>query len=110
DLSFFVIAGLITATFGIAVKPVRQAMTNYDFTLHDTTDGLRIRRGLTEKRTQTLPLARVSAVVLRWPLLWRPARWVTARATHAGHGQQSSEELAGGTLLPVGSIEQARTV
>ncbi|MFD0559687.1 putative membrane protein [Stackebrandtia endophytica] len=111
DMSFYGLAGLITATIGIMLRPIGQAMSNYDFTLHETPDGLRVRRGLTERRTQTLPLARVTAAVIRWPLLWRKPRWVHARVANAGHSGQRVEELAqGSTVLPVGRFADARAI
>ena len=111
DMSFYGLAGLITATIGITLRPISQAMGNYDFTLHETDDGLRVRRGLTERRTQTVPLTRVTAAVIRWPLLWRKPRWVHARVANAGHSGQRVEELTqGSTILPVGGFADARAI
>ncbi|ADD42173.1 PH domain-containing protein [Stackebrandtia nassauensis] len=110
DATFFGIAALISALLGILLSPVRQAMGNYDFTLTETDTELLIRRGLTERRTQTLPHERVTAVTIQRPLLWRWAGWVTCRVANAGGGSSGSEQLLGGTLLPVGTHEQARTV
>lgn len=108
DATFFGVAALISALLGILLSPARQAMGNYDFTVTESSEALLIRRGLTERRTQTLPYARVTAVTIRRPLLWRWAGWVQCRVAHAGGGQ--AENLSGGMLLPVGSHEQARDV
>jgi putative membrane protein len=111
DVTFFGLAGVITATAGILLKPVRQAMSDYDFTMYDTDDGLRVRRGLTERRTTTLPISRVTAVMIVWPLLWRRAGWVNCRVANAGgSGQNPQERLSGDTLLPVGTADDARVV
>lgn len=109
DATFFGVAALISALLGILLSPVRQAMGNYDFTLTKTDDELLIRRGLTERRAQTLPHERVTAVMIQRPLLWRWAGWVRCRVANAG-GSVQDGNLSGGTLLPVGSHKQARTV
>ena len=44
-------------------------------------DGLRLRRGLLETRSQTVPPGRIQAVGVQWPLLWRGHGWV--RVAHA---------------------------
>lgn len=111
DITFFGLAGLITATAGILLKPVRQAMVDYHFTLGDTEDGLRIRRGLTEQRTQTLPLNRVTGLTIVWPLLWRKPGWTRCQVANAGRGGIDTHDgTSAGTLLPVGTLDEARLV
>ena len=110
DMTFFGLAGLVTATAGILLKPVRQAAVDYRFTLDDTSDGMRIRRGLTEQRTQTLPLNRVTAVRIRRPLLWRAAGWLNVEAANAGAARPSANDLVSRAILPVGTGDQARRV
>ncbi|MGH8878521.1 MAG: PH domain-containing protein [Stackebrandtia sp.] len=109
DATFFGVAALVSALLGIMLSPVRQAMGNYGFTITETEAGLRIRRGLTERRTQTLPLPRVTAVTIHRPLLWRWAGWVRCQYANAGGTAEANQALAG-TLLPVGTHERARTV
>ncbi|GAA4892785.1 putative membrane protein [Stackebrandtia albiflava] len=111
DMSFFGLAGLITATAGTLLQPIARAAGNYDFRLYPSADSLRIRRGLTERRTQTVPLHRITAVVVRWPRLWRWKGWVQVRAANAGHsGDGPEEKTSGAFLLPVGDLAQARGV
>ncbi|HZE38972.1 MAG TPA: PH domain-containing protein [Stackebrandtia sp.] len=111
DVTFFGIAGLITAMAGILLRPVREAMTNYDFTLDDTPDGLRVKRGLTERHTRTLPFARVTAAMIQYPLLWRGAGWARCRVANAGGGGRDRDQVASGdVLLPVGDPADARLV
>lgn len=111
DMTFYGIAGLVTATIGILLRPVGKAMSNFGFTMEETSDGLRIQRGLTERRTQTLPLSRVTAAAIQWPLMWRRFGWVNARVANAGYAGQGVEEMANGsTILPVGPLSDARKV
>lgn len=68
-------------------------------------DGIRLRRGLLETRTQTVPPGRVQAVRLTQPLLWRGPDWWRVQVNVAGYGQTD-----GGTetvLLPVGDRDEA---
>lgn len=109
DATFFGIAALISALAGILLSPARQAMGNYGFTLTETDESLLIRRGLTERRTQTLPHERVTAVMIQRPLLWRWAGWVRCHVAYAGAGLKV-EDMSGSTLLPVGTHPEARTV
>ncbi|MGH8794234.1 MAG: PH domain-containing protein, partial [Stackebrandtia sp.] len=111
DLSFYGIAGMVTATVGTLLQPVRRAMSNYGFTLRDADDRLHIRRGLTERRHQQVPRNRVTAVTIVRPLLWRRMGWMRATASNAAYaGQGVSEAFTGGTILPVGTLEEARAV
>jgi putative membrane protein len=73
-------------------------------------DGLRIRRGLLETRSQTVPAGRVQAVGVEWPLLWRGHGWVRARMDVAGLPAQENSRMREGTLLPVGDVPTARQV
>ncbi|MFC7407065.1 PH domain-containing protein [Georgenia alba] len=74
-------------------------------------DGIRLRHGLLETRSQTLPPGRVQAVRLSQPLLWRPFGWWRVRINVAGYGgsegQQRSEVET--VLLPVGPRGDALT-
>ena len=68
-------------------------------------DGIRLRHGLTEARSQTLPPGRIQAVRLRRRLLWRWADWWRVDVNVAGYGQkQGATETV---LLPVGTRDEA---
>lgn len=58
----------------------------FNFTVAVSPDGLRLRHGLLETRTQTVPPGRVQAVQLRQPLLWRARGWWLVRVNVAGYG------------------------
>lgn len=79
-----------------------QFSKNFGTTVADSPDGLRIRRGLIETRSQTVPPGRVQGVVVQEPWLWRRIGWAKAAATVAGYGQR--ETTTSTTLLPVADL------
>ncbi|UZN04016.1 PH domain-containing protein [Cellulomonas sp. S1-8] len=76
------------ATFRAAVSP----------------DGIRLRHGLTETRTQTVPPGRVQAVRLSQGPLWRRADWWKVEINVAGYGAESATESV---LHPVATRAEA---
>lgn len=110
--TFIGIASTTTALIGIAVQPVRRVLDDWDFRLSTAQAGLRLRHGLLDTRSQTVPLSRVQAVGVTWPLLWRPKRWLRCRIDVAGYGALRGRGEGGPTnrLLPVGDLATARLV
>ena len=87
----------------LAAVVARSFIGQYGFAVYEGPDGLRIRRGLLDVRSQTLPPGRVQGIAVIEPLLWRPRRWVRLDVDVAGY-VGSREDGAGGsvsTLLPV---------
>jgi putative membrane protein len=109
-VNFVAIASTVTAVIGVIQAPVRVLLADWSFTLGVAADGLRIRRGLLETRSQTVPAGRVQAVGVEWPMLWRGHGWVRARMDVAGLPAQENSRLREGTLLPVGDVPTARQV
>ena len=73
-------------------------------------DGIRLRHGLLETRTQTLPPGRVQAVRLSQAWLWRRFDWWRLEVNVAGYGVDASGKGAVETvLLPVGPRGDALT-
>ncbi len=109
QLSFIAVASMITAVIGAVQAPVRAILGDWNFTLGIAVDGLRIRRGLLETRSQTVPPGRIQSVGVQWPLLWRGHGWVRAQMHVAGmSGGERDNERAG--LLPVGTVATAERV
>lgn len=84
----------------------------FGFKVAVSADGIRLRHGLLETRTQTLPPGRVQAVSLKQPLLWRGKGWWRVEVNVAGYGQSS--DGSGGhavetVLLSVGERGEALT-
>lgn len=110
-----VAAGIGSAAFAVAVgltlATVRQIGAEWEFTVAEAPDGLRLRSGLLQTRAETIPHGRAQAV--RWvqPLLWRPFGWVRLEIDVARHHDRDRAEQASGTstrtLLPAGPPEQA---
>lgn len=97
---FFALPALASAATAFG----RQFVANYNFTLADSPDGLRISRGLLETRAQTVPPGRVQAVKITEPLLWRRfPGWARLEVEIAGYSTGGSGGAAAAVLLPVAS-------
>jgi len=109
DMSTIGILSLLTALVGAAQVPINMIGNVWNFRVGTGPDGLRIHRGLLEKRSQTVPVGRIQALAVRWPLLWRGQGWVRIQSQVAGlSAQEGNNQLKGGVLLPVGDIPTAR--
>jgi putative membrane protein len=109
QLTFVAVASTLTAVVGAIQAPVRALLSDWRFTLAETADGLRLRRGLLETRSQTVPPGRIQSVGVEWPLLWRSHGWVRASMHVAGVSvREQAEQRAG--LLPVGTVDTAERV
>jgi putative membrane protein len=100
------IAGLalvFPAVLGAGSVLVRGIVQQWGFVLSDVGRGWRLRSGLFDLRSQTVPLDRVQGIVLVEPLLWRPLGWVKVQVDVAGYAGTNAPN--GGpstsTLLPV---------
>jgi putative membrane protein len=99
-LLFLVLPTLLVFASGI----FHNFSLGFDFTLAESPDGLRLRHGLLEHRSQTIPPGRVQAIRLVQPLLWRRRGWVRVEVNVAGYsGGRTGEGGAAVTsvLLPV---------
>jgi putative membrane protein len=88
----------------------RRLATEYGFTLAQSPDGIRIRRGLLGTVAETIPLRRVQAVRMVEPMLWRPLGWCRLEIDVAGSPGRDHADGSGRmrkTLLPVGYREPA---
>lgn len=100
-LSFPALLGAASGIIGLAQLPVRRILNEYGFTVSDTAQGLRLRHGLLETRTQTVAPGRVQAVRIFRPLLWRPFGWVRVEIAVAGYSAAGQQEQRTGALVPV---------
>jgi putative membrane protein len=88
----------------------RRLATQYGFTLAESPDGIRIRRGLLGTVAETIPRRRIQAVRMVEPLLWRPLHWCRLEVDVAG---SPGRDRADGSrrmrkaLLPVGGKDVA---
>jgi putative membrane protein len=80
----------------------------FDFTVAESPDGLRLRRGLLETRAQTVPPGRVQAVRVVEPLLWRGKGWCRLEVNVAGYVGEGQQQAS--ILLPVAPRHEALRV
>ena len=102
-----VLAAVFPVLLGVGSFAVRRILGEYGFTVAESADGLRLRHGLLDTRSQTIPPGRVQAVRIREPLLWRRFGWVRVEVDVAGYTGSGEEQAASGALLPVAPRELA---
>jgi putative membrane protein len=79
----------------------QQFIAEYGFTVSESPDGLRIRKGLLDTIAQTVPPGRVQGVEIEQQFLWRPKGWVRLSVDVAGYGRGDGDNQKSSTLLPV---------
>jgi len=107
------VAGLalvLSAVVGAGSVLVRGIVGSWGFVLSDTGRGWRLRSGLFDLRSQTVPLDRVQGIALVEPLLWRPMGWVRVQVDVAGYFGTSGRGPSPSTLLPVATRPVALAV
>ena len=108
--SFIAVASTLTAMAGVLLQPLRRVLADWSFELARDEAGLRVRHGLLETRAQTVPLDRVQAVGVTWPLLWRMKGWLRLRLEVAGFSAAPDSNASADQLLPVGDLRTAELV
>ncbi len=100
------IAAVLSFLFLIGSDVWRRLNSQWQFTVADSPDGLRLRSGLLSTKSQTVPPGRVQALRIHQPFLWRPFGWAAVHMNVAGvvGRSQSSNRV----LLPVAPIGVAR--
>ncbi len=88
---------------------ISEFFTYSNFTLSRTRDGLRLRNGLLQTQTRTVPVGRIQAVEIVAPLLWRRFGWVRVQLTVAGVGGEG-QETGRAVLLPVAPRDEALAI
>ncbi|GAA4600259.1 putative membrane protein [Actinoplanes octamycinicus] len=110
--TFIGIASTVTAMAGVLLQPIRRVLRDWDFRLaHDPDGRLLLHYGLTETRSQVVPLHRVQAIRITWPFLWRLTSWLHLQLDVAGYGApERGNDTGSDRLLPVGDQHAARLV
>ncbi|MCT2590026.1 PH domain-containing protein [Streptomyces sp. N2-109] len=90
---------------GVWASSIGRFLTEYDWTVAESPDGLRIDHGLLDRDHATVPPGRVQYVRISEPLLWRRRGWVRVELEIAGAAKGK-----GGVLLPVATREDAAGV
>jgi putative membrane protein len=103
-----VVVAALPLLLGVGSFAVRRILSEYGFTVAESADGLRLRHGLLDTRSQTIPPGRVQAIRVREPLLWRRFGWVRVEVDVAGYSGGGEEQAATGALLPVAPKQLAQ--
>ncbi|MFC7162599.1 PH domain-containing protein [Aquipuribacter hungaricus] len=83
---------------------------SFAFRLAESPDGLRVRAGLTETRSATVPPGRVQAVLVSQSWLWRRFDWWHVKVNIAGYAATDGQESSSAVLLPVGTRDDVRAL
>ncbi|WP_189936315.1 PH domain-containing protein [Streptomyces sulfonofaciens] len=97
-----VIAVAVPLLGGAGARTVGRFVAEYDWTVGESPDGLRIDHGLLDRTHETVPPGRVQTVRLVEPLLWRRRGWVRVELDVAGS--------ANSVLMPVAPLTVAQDV
>ncbi|WP_203706352.1 PH domain-containing protein [Asanoa iriomotensis] len=108
--SFIGVASTLTAIAGVLLQPVRRVLSDWNFRLSHADRAMRLRFGLVETRSQTVPVDRVQGVTATWPLLWRGHGWLRLTLDVAGMAGQENGNNETDRLLPVGTAAEAERV
>ncbi|MFY1671959.1 PH domain-containing protein [Plantactinospora sp. WMMB334] len=109
--SFIAVASTLTAMAGVILQPIRRVLDDWNFRLARDESALRVRHGLLETRAQTVPLDRLQAIGVTWPLLWRMKGWLRMRLSVAGYASAELDQRSHpDRLLPVGDVATAQMV
>jgi putative membrane protein len=102
------VAWLGPMTLAIGTSHLKRLTQECNFELLHQGDRLRIRHGLTDLRTTTVPLHRIQAVEVSQSLPWRLTGWWRIQVNVAGAGAGDDETQT--VLMPVGNREEALKV
>lgn len=109
--SFIAVASTLTAMAGVILQPIRRVLDDWGFQVARDDAALRVRHGLLETRAQAVPLDRLQAVTVTWPLLWRTKGWLRLRLSVAGYAfGEAGERNHPDRLLPVGDLATAQRI
>ena len=91
---------VLPIVFGLGAYVFSRFSGGFGFTGAISPDGIRLRHGLLETRSQTIPPGRVQAIRIQQGLLWRAAGWWRVEVNVAGYARRRPTESRPGVLLP----------
>lgn len=104
--------GLLPLVFSIGGFLSKRVIGQFNYTLAETSGGLRITRGLTSLTSETIPAHRVQAIRLHEPVLWRRIGRTRVDLSYLGLRKLTTDEDQAGAssiMLPIGSPDAVRT-
>ena len=105
----FALTAVIPLFIGTFSLIGRRVIAMFNFTLAESTRGLRVTRGLTNLTSQSVPVDRIQGVKTTQPLLWRPVGWYRVDVDIVGYGTSNGEDndsSATSVLLPVATAAE----
>jgi putative membrane protein len=106
-----ILAPMLPGLFAAGYVLWTQLGRNFGFTLAESPDGYRIRKGLLDTQHQTVPPGRIQGVLIRQPLLWRLRGWAEVHVDVAGYAGASPDSATKtSTLLPVAPLPEAMEI
>jgi putative membrane protein len=100
------LAGLVPLLIALGGVLWRRLGRSWGFEVAQAPDGLRIRTGLVNRASETIPSGRIQAVRQVEPLLWRPLGWARLEVDVSGRQRREREDADVGrqrrVVLPVG--------
>ena len=104
-----VVFGALPVLFGAVAVLWQRLTVEFGFRVAQSPDGVRLRHGLLEQRSQTLPPGRVQAVRFTQGPLWRGKDWWRVEVNVAGYGVSTDGSASSTILIPVGTRGEALT-
>lgn len=103
-----VLIPIVVGMFGFLSKRVTG---QFNYSLTETPDGLRISRGLMSLTSSTVPLRRVQCLQVREPVLWRRIGRARVDMTVLGIKMTTDEDQAGASsiVMPIGRKQDVET-
>jgi putative membrane protein len=97
--------------FSFASRLWRRLSNEFHFEAVEAPEGIRVRRGLLQTVSETIPYGRIQAIRRIEPLLWRPMGWCRLEVDIAGAARKQQRGEGSGVarkaLLPVGDDRDA---
>ncbi|MCC3268936.1 PH domain-containing protein [Arthrobacter gengyunqii] len=105
------LAILLPILFGTVGGYWTEFSTSFNFRAAVSRDGIRLRYGLLDTRTQTVPPGRIQAVSVTQSPLWRLTGWYRVSVNVAGYGAGTNSDTQARTkLLPAGTLTEVFAV
>lgn len=102
-----ILFSMLPAVLGFGGYLFQRFTGEFGFRSAISPDGIRLRHGLLETRSQTIPPGRVQAVRLRQGPFWRGPDWWRVDVNVAGYGPAADSTGSNSVLLPVGTRDEA---
>jgi putative membrane protein len=106
------VAFLAAELAAVGALVIRPFIAEYGFTVSAAPGGLRVQRGLLDRRSSTVLPGRVQGIAVFEPVLWRLPRWVRVEVDVAGHAASADDSTgeSAATVVPIGARRMADAV